>query len=69
MRAAVKQLEAFDAAPDQFRCIAQEIYLYCPNGYGRTKLSNNALEKALSVATTTRNWNTVKTLYALSTSL
>ncbi len=46
VRAAVKQLEVSDAAPDQFRWIAQEIYLYCPNGYGRTKLSNNALEKA-----------------------
>ncbi len=32
LRAIVKQLDAFDAAPDQFRWIDQEIYLYCPNG-------------------------------------
>ena len=25
------------------------IYLHCPNGYGRTKLSNTAIEKALGI--------------------
>ncbi len=34
------------------------IYLYCPNGYGRTKLTNNFLENKLKVITTTRNWKT-----------
>ncbi len=68
LRAIVKKLGVLDAAPDQFRWIDQEIYLYCPNGYGRTKLSNNAFEKALSVTATTRNWNTVKTLYEISVS-
>ena len=68
LSATVKKLDAFDAAPDQYRCIDREIYLYCPNGYGRTKLSNNALEKALSVTATTRNWNTAKTLYEISVS-
>ncbi len=65
-RTIVKKLDAFDAAPDQFRWIAQEIYLYCPHGYGRTKLSNIALEKTLSVTATTRTWNTVKRLCEIS---
>lgn len=34
------------------------VYLYCPNGYGRTKLNNNFLETKLKVTATTRNWKT-----------
>jgi uncharacterized protein (DUF1697 family) len=63
---ALKKLSAVNAGADQFRLSGQEVYLYCPNGYGRTKLSNNALEKALSVKATTRNWNTVNKLYEIS---
>lgn len=34
------------------------IYLYCPNGYGKTKLNNGFLERKLNVGATTRNWKT-----------
>lgn len=34
------------------------IYLFCPNGYGNTKLNNNFLERKLGVTATTRNWKT-----------
>lgn len=34
------------------------VYLYCPNGYGKTKLNNNFLETKLKVTATTRNWKT-----------
>lgn len=44
----------------------QEILLFCPNGYGRTKLSNNFFEKKLNVAATTRNWNTVNALHEMA---
>jgi uncharacterized protein (DUF1697 family) len=60
--AAIEKLDALDPLPDRFTVKAQEVYLTCPNGYGRTKLSNNALEKLLSVEATTRNWRTVNTL-------
>jgi uncharacterized protein (DUF1697 family) len=63
---ALKKLSAVNAGADQFRISDKEVYLYCPNGYGRTKLSNNALEKALSVKATTRNWNTVNKLYEIA---
>lgn len=53
------KMDFLNGAPDQFRILGREVYLYCPNGYGRTKLSNNAIEKTLSVKATTRNWNTV----------
>ena len=65
-KAALKMLDAIAAGPDRFRCSDEVIYLHCPGGYGETKLSNNALEKALSVSATTRNWNTVSKLHEMS---
>ena len=38
------------------------IYLYCPNGYGKTKLNNNFWESKLKVLATTRNWKTTNEL-------
>ena len=52
--------------PDEFRVRGQDVYLYCPNGYGRTKLNNAFFERSLDVVATTRNWNTVRTLAGLS---
>lgn len=37
-------------------------FLHCPNGYGRTKLTNSYLEKQLGVTATTRNWRTLNKL-------
>ena len=61
-KAGLEKLDLLNALPDQFRVRGGEVYLHCPNGYGKTKLSNTALEKLLAVRATTRNWNTVKTL-------
>ena len=63
---AAEALQPLALKPEQFRVIGSKIYLYCPNGYGRTKLSNNAIEKKLSVGATTRNWRTVNTLLAMT---
>ncbi|MFZ1720443.1 MAG: DUF1697 domain-containing protein [Candidatus Moraniibacteriota bacterium] len=41
-------------------------YLYCPNGYGKTKLSNSFFEKQTKLIATTRNWKTVSKLLDLS---
>lgn len=65
-KGSTQKLDALGAGADQFRVGGREIYLYCPNGYGRTKLSNNALEKQLSVGATTRNWKTVNALAKIS---
>ena len=48
---------------DEWFITEKEIYLYCPNGYGRTKLTNNYFENKLNVSATTRNWKTVNKLY------
>jgi uncharacterized protein (DUF1697 family) len=65
-RRALKTLEALPRQSDRFYVGRREIYLYCPDGYGRTKLSNAALEKALSVGGTTRNWKTVTALLEIA---
>ena len=65
-KTALEELQPLAVKPEQFRIIGREVYLYCPNGYGRTKLSNTALEKKLSVEATTRNWKTVNTLLAIT---
>lgn len=41
-------------------------YVYCPNGYGRTKLNNNFLEARLRTVATTRNWRTVNKLLEMA---
>jgi uncharacterized protein (DUF1697 family) len=66
-KAALGKLDSLNGDPDEFRVKNREVYLYCPNGYGRTKLSNSAFEKLLSVEATTRNWKTVNTLLKMST--
>jgi uncharacterized protein (DUF1697 family) len=65
-RADLGKLDALNENPDQFSIRGREVYLYCPDGYGRTKLSNAAFERLLSVNATTRNWRTVNTLVEMS---
>jgi len=65
-KAALGKLDSLNGDPDQFRIRNREVYLYCPNGYGRSKLSNSAFEKLLSVEATTRNWKTVNMLVEMS---
>jgi uncharacterized protein (DUF1697 family) len=52
--------------PDEFSVIDDVIYLFCPNGYGRTKLNNNFFENKLKLVATTRNWKTIIKLVELS---
>jgi uncharacterized protein (DUF1697 family) len=45
--------------PERFKFNGKNVYLYCPNGYGRTKLSNSLFENKLKQRATTRNWRTI----------
>ncbi len=64
----ISELQHHVAAPEQLFVTKKEVYLYCPNGYGKSKLSNTFLEKKLGVRATTRNWKSVLKLYELSLS-
>jgi uncharacterized protein (DUF1697 family) len=59
-------LSHYEDQVDKFAIGEQEIFLFCPGGYGRTKVSNNFFEKKLGVVATTRNWKTVNTLYGMA---
>ena len=43
---------------EEFLMVDQAIYVYCPDGYGRSKINNTFFEKKLRVIATTRNWKT-----------
>ena len=62
----VIEIKEVDYGSDQLFISGKEIHLYCPNGYGRTKLSNSFIERKLGMSATTRNWKTVTTLFDLS---
>lgn len=64
--AKVKALDPSFAAPDEFAVVGQEVFVHCPNGYGRTKINNTFFEKKLGVAATTRNLRTVQALVDLA---
>ncbi len=42
------------------------VYLYCPLGYGNTKLGNNFLESKLKTTATTRNWRSTNEILKLA---
>jgi uncharacterized protein (DUF1697 family) len=65
-QATVNSLPIPGADGDQFLFGEQEIYLFCPNGYGKTRFSNDFFERKLSAPATTRNWNTVNTLFEMA---
>ena len=58
-----------NADGDEFAAGGQEIFVYCPGGYGRTRLNNNFFEKKLAQPVTTRNWNTVTEMHRLASEL
>ena len=53
------------AGRDSFEVVGREVYLHCPDGYGRTKLTNDFFERRLRTTATTRNWRTVLALAEL----
>ncbi|HEY4393571.1 MAG TPA: DUF1697 domain-containing protein [Polyangia bacterium] len=64
--AGLEKMQTVSSGRDQFQCLGTSVYLVCPDGYGNTKLNNNAFERALRVGATTRNWKTVTTLAAMA---
>jgi uncharacterized protein (DUF1697 family) len=65
-RNALGALEPLASGAEQVRIAGRAVYLYCPNGYGKTKLTNTAIEKKLSCRATTRNWATTNKLLEMA---
>jgi uncharacterized protein (DUF1697 family) len=62
---AAASLLTFKAHPEELHLIGRELYIYFPNGSGRSKLPWSAVEKLLKTPGTARNWNTVTRLLAM----
>lgn len=52
---------------DQYKIVNDVVYLYCPSGFAKTKLTNNTIEKKLKAIATTRNLRTTLKLLELAT--
>jgi uncharacterized protein (DUF1697 family) len=64
--ATAKAVDTNVHAPDVFTISGREIYLHVPNGYGRSKLTNDFFERKLGVRGTGRNWRSVTKLAELT---
>ena len=62
----VAALDPKRSPPDEFEVRGREIYLRCPNGVARTKLTNAYFDTKLSTTSTMRNWRTVLKLVELA---
>jgi uncharacterized protein (DUF1697 family) len=63
---AVASLDPARSPPDEFAVRGREIYLFCPNGFGNSKLSNAYFDSKLSTTSTGRNWRTVLKLLEMT---
>ncbi|WP_439129982.1 DUF1697 domain-containing protein, partial [Polaribacter sp.] len=59
-------IEVNNIGEDQYKIVDDVVYLHCPSGFGKTKLTNNTIEKKLKVSATTRNFKTTIKLLELS---
>ncbi|MGE0267111.1 MAG: DUF1697 domain-containing protein [Candidatus Omnitrophota bacterium] len=64
--AKIKELCARDFSPEKLVITKNAGYMFIPGSSARSVLSNNFLEKKLGVSATTRNFNTMTRLVALS---
>ena len=62
----IQKVAYLDYPPDKFKIIGNEIYTFCPNGFGKTKLYTNFFENKMKVKGTARNWKTITTLLNLA---
>lgn len=63
--ARVSALDANRSPPDAFAVRGSEIYLHCPNGMARTRLTNAHFDARLATTSTVRNWRTLLKLLEL----
>jgi len=62
----LQKVDDVDYPPDKFKIIGREIFTYCPNGFGKTKIYTNFFEKKMKVTGTARNWKTITTLLGIA---
>ena len=61
-KAARARLDPDRSPPDRYTLGTGHIYLYCPKGVARTKLTCDYFDRTLACTTTMRNWRTMTKL-------
>jgi uncharacterized protein (DUF1697 family) len=59
----------FKDYPEELHLLGRELYIYFPNGAGKSKLPWSNVEKLLKAAGTARNWNSVTKMLAIAEEL
>lgn len=54
----IENMSGTKDVPNEYQVSTKAVYLYCPRGYSKTKLTNNFIENKLKVTATTRNLKT-----------
>ncbi|NQZ12680.1 MAG: DUF1697 domain-containing protein [Algicola sp.] len=62
----IDAIATYVKAPEKLVVDGSVVYLHCPNGYGKSKLTNVFIEKKLAVCATTRNLKSVTKLCELA---
>ena len=62
----VAELDPHRSPPDEYAIAGREIYLRCPHGLARTKLTNAYFDSRLGTISTIRNWKTTLKLLELA---
>jgi uncharacterized protein (DUF1697 family) len=65
-REAQEKVRAMKIAPEEVHLDGREMYIYFPDGMGRSKLPFTGIDKALQTTGTARNWNSVTKLLAMA---
>jgi len=52
--------------PEELHLMGREMYIYFPNGAGKSKLPWSQVERLLKVTGTARNWNSVTNMLAIA---
>lgn len=61
----IDRLDLNRSLPDTFRVEGPHVFLHCPNGVARSKLTNDYFDTKLATTSTARNWRTVNKLVEL----
>ncbi len=66
-REAAAKVNAMKLPPEEFHLLGRELYVFYPQGSGRSKFPVVSIGKTLKAAGTARNWNTVLKLFEMAT--
>jgi len=61
----LEKIRTVQYPPDRYVIIGRDVFIFCADGYGTSKLVNSYFESKLKTPATTRNWKTVMKLHEM----